>query len=174
MDWEKRLRKETEIKTLELIEKTLTRRLPIHDNQIKWNDFGVYIQNKKIQGIGFYSQQLELIPKELWSFQHLEVLNFVNNGITELSEEIGSFNSLKELYIGGNKLKSIPKSIGKLKNLVVLYLLEENLINIPDEIGNLIKLKELSMSGKNLDKLAESVINLKNKDCRIYLNNKEL
>ncbi|MFX1511322.1 MAG: hypothetical protein ACFFCQ_01930, partial [Promethearchaeota archaeon] len=73
MDWEKKLRKEAEITVLEVVEKTLNKDVPIFDKQIKWNDFGVYINNKNICGLGFYSQKLSFIPRELWSLEYLEV-----------------------------------------------------------------------------------------------------
>lgn len=164
----------SEVVVLEAIEKLLNIRFPVFTEQIKWNDFGVYIQNNNIHGIGFYSQKIEIIPKELWSLQHLEVLNLVNNGLIEISEEIGSFFSLKELYIGGNEIKFLPKSIKNLTNLIYFYLLEDNLQNIPEEIGNLINLKELSIASKETDIVPEEVIKLKNKGCCIYLNNEEI
>ncbi len=174
MDWQKELKDESEISVLQKLETTLNKQIPKLDEQVNWNDFGVYIHKRTIYGIGFYSQKMEFLPKELWSLKNLEVLNFVNNGLIELPEEIGSLNSLKELYIGGNKIRSVPKSIGKLVNLVYLYLLEDDLVDIPNKIEDLINLKELSISSKKLDTLPDPIIRLKNKDCRVYLNNKEI
>ncbi len=163
-----------EVALLETIEKFLDIRFPVLNEQIKWNDFGVYIQDNNIHGLGFYLQRIEAIPKELWSFHHLEVLNLVNNGLVEISEEIGSLLSLKELYIGGNKIRILPKSIENLKNLIYFYLLEDILLNIPVEIGNLINLKKLSISSRETDIIPAQIINLKNKGYRIYFNNEEI
>ncbi|MHA2238291.1 MAG: leucine-rich repeat domain-containing protein [Candidatus Hodarchaeales archaeon] len=174
MDWGKKLNSESEVTGLEAIETQLNIHFPVFTKQIKWNDFGIYIQNKKIHGIGFYSQKIAAIPKELWNLQHLEVLNLVNNGLIEISEQIGSLFLLKELYIGGNKIKLLPKSIENLKDLIYFYLLEDDLLNIPKEIGNLINLKELSISSRNTNIIPESIIKLKNKGCRIYFNNEEM
>ncbi|MHA1977076.1 MAG: leucine-rich repeat domain-containing protein [Candidatus Hodarchaeales archaeon] len=163
-----------EVKVLESIETELNVKFPVLTRQIKWNEFGIFIQSRRIHGIGFYSQKMETIPKELWKLQHVEVLNLVNNGLIQISEKIEVLSSIKELYIGGNKIESLPRSIGNLKNLIYLYLLEDNLRYIPKEIGKLINLKELSISSKLTKKIPASIITLKDEGCRIYFNQKEL
>ncbi len=168
------MKNESETTVLKRLDTILNDQIPTLDEQVNWNDFGVYIHKRTIFGIGFYDQKLIDIPNELWTLKNLEVLNLVNNGLIKLPEEIGSLNSLKELYIGGNKIKTIPKSIENLKNLVYLYLLEDDLIEIPEEIGNLINLEELSIGSKKLDTLPDPIIKLKKNNCKVYLNNKEI
>ncbi len=174
IDWEKILNIDTEVEALNSIEEFLNIQFPLFTRQIKWNEFGVYVQNKTIHGIGFYSQKIRTIPADLWELKFLEVLNLVNTGLVEIPEEIGSISSLQELYIGGNKIQSCPQSIERLKNLIYFYLLEDNLLTVPEEIGHLVTLKELSISSQKIDMIPKSIIQLKNKGCRIYFNQKEI
>lgn len=172
--WAKYLDSRNEIRILGIIEERLQRKIPLLDSQVKWNDFGVFLHNKAITGFGFYSQQLNALPNEIWALKNLEVLNFVNCGLNELSTKIGSLISLKELYIGGNQLTVIPKSIEKLNNLQILYILEDNLFSIPEVIGNLRNLNELVLSSKFVKKLPHSIIQLTSNTCSVYLNNQEV
>ncbi|UCG04483.1 MAG: leucine-rich repeat domain-containing protein [Candidatus Heimdallarchaeota archaeon] len=173
MNWEKK-DDGSEVARLEAIERALNIQFPVFTKQIKWNDLGVFIQNNCIHGLGFYSQNMDYIPKELWNFKNLEVLNLVNNGLIEIPEEIGTLSSLRVLYIGGNKIKLLPRSIKNLKDLIYFYLLEDNLLDVPKEIGDLTNLKELSIASKETDSIPDEIIKLKEKGCRIYFNNEEL
>ena len=90
---EKKVNYGSEIAVLEVIEKILNIQFPVFSEQIKWNDFGVFIQDNLIHGIGFYSQKMQLIPDELWNLQNLKVLNLVNNGIIGISQITVSLNT---------------------------------------------------------------------------------
>ncbi len=174
MIWEKVLADDKEIVAIRRLEEQIQKEIPVVTSQIKWNDFGIYLRSKSIIGLGLFSQQLNLIPSELWNLGNLEVLNIVNCGLKELTEMIGSLTLLKELYIGGNQLKIIPKSIQALNNLSVLYILEDGLLSIPEEIGNLRNLKELSITTKFIKNLPQSIIKLTTSGCRVYMNNREI
>ncbi|MHA2102635.1 MAG: hypothetical protein ACW981_04370 [Candidatus Hodarchaeales archaeon] len=156
------------------IEEKLGLIFPIFDRQIKWNEFGVHYKNGILIGIGFYSQKIIEIPTEIWKLENIEVLNIVNCGLKTISEDIGRFKLLKELYIGGNYVKNLPRSIKNLEDLETLYLLEENLLELPIELGKLLKLKEFSVSSEHITQIPKEITKLKNIQCRIYLNSIEV
>lgn len=53
---------------------------------------------------------------------HLTELWLTNHSITALPPEIGEFQSLRVLGLGGNALSSLPVELGRLTNLEALYL----------------------------------------------------
>ena len=159
---------------LDKIEQDLGIKFPIFTRQIKWNEFGVYFENRNVMGIGFFSQNISKIPEEIWDIKTLEVINMVNTGIKILDSKIGELSKLKELYIGGNELKEIPQSIKNLIQLEILYILEENLTELPIDIGKLGELKELSITSKYIMDLPKEILLLKKGKCRLFLNNLEI
>ena len=174
MIWDNYLDNRNEIIVLGLIEERLQKKVPPLKSQVKWNDFGVFLNNRAISGLGLYSQQINFLPNEIWNLKNLKVLNFVKCGLNELPKKIGALISLNELYIGGNQLTVIPKSIEQLEDLKILYILEDNLFSIPEVIGNLRNLNELVLSSKFVKKLPHSIIQLTSNTCSVYFNNQEV
>lgn len=161
------------MKIIEKINISLNLQIP-EVKQVLWNTFGYSCSGDEITGIGFYGQPLKNFPPDLFLLQNLEVLALTNTNLSRISHDIGGFEALKELYLGGNLFETIPNEIGKLKNLQVLYILEDRLKQIPKSILDLPKLKELSIACPlKLDK-SWNWQDLSKKGCRIYWNNEEL
>jgi len=144
--------------------------LTLSSRQIKWNEFGIYIENGMVKGLGLFNKRMEQVPNAVWGLLDLESLNLVNCRLTSLSENLGNLVNLQELYTGGNQFQTIPSSIGNLSNLTTLYLLEDNLKDLPLSISKLNKLRELSISSEIPDFIPKEILQLKKRGCRIYLN----
>ncbi|MHA2297335.1 MAG: leucine-rich repeat domain-containing protein [Candidatus Hodarchaeales archaeon] len=142
--------------------------------KVKWNSFGYESKDKAIIGIGLYGSGISELPDSFWELAFLERLSLVETRLNALSPLIGNFNDLLELYIGGNGLTTIPKQVGTLKKLKYLYIYEEKLISLPQELSSLINLEELSIISKEINSISDSILELKNHNCRIYLNNEKV
>lgn len=84
-------------------------------------------------------------------------LNFVQEDIAQLPEEIGELVDLRELWLLANNLTSLPNSIGNLLSLEQLWLHSNRLRELPDSIGRLEKLRELTLHFNRLVRLPESI-----------------
>jgi hypothetical protein len=115
------------------------------------------------------------IPRNLTKLYDLEWLslfdanlNFFDNPISILPEEISLLKNLKALELGSAvnqeyqicRLTELPKSIGNLSELASLHLQNSNLSNLPSSIGNLTHLKILKLGGNNLSTLPKEIGNL--------------
>jgi Leucine-rich repeat (LRR) protein len=61
----------------------------------------------------------------------LETLVLADNGLTEVSEQIGSLKRLRMLDRGHNKLPGVPETLGDLDRLDFLYLHDNRLSSLP-------------------------------------------
>lgn len=164
---------ELDRETISLLRDTNNNPPPIFHQQLKWNDYGIYVQGKSLVGIGLYNQKFEALPYQLFELDHLELLSIVNTDIHSIPENIGKLLSLKELYIGGNGLSEIPSSIANLINLQYLYILENDLVSLPSLV-NFKNLKELSIASNRINEITNQVQSLIDEGCNIYFNNKQI
>ena len=100
------------------------------------------------------------IGSPFWEEGKLIYLNLSNDNLTNLPDNIGNLNSLKELDLKNNSIVILPESIPSMDNLLTLRLYNNLLSELPDEIGNLINLEELYLSGNQLTSIPESIGNL--------------
>ncbi|KAH8870941.1 Protein lap1 [Schistosoma japonicum] len=94
---------------------------------------------------------LVLLPDNFGEkFQMLKILKLssmnltsLQNGISQLPDDINSLNSLEELFLSENMLTSLPNTICQLKELRTLDLSYNQLLDLP---GNLYMLRNLQLS----------------------------
>ncbi len=99
--------------------------------------------------------------KGVKNFKYLYKLQFPDNQINEISEEIKELKNLIELNLDKNSIAKIPDEISELKNLKILSLGLNLLDEIPASIGKLENLEQLILSGNELKKLPEEITQLK-------------
>ncbi len=67
--------------------------------------------------LNLWKQNLGHVPDSIWQQTELETLVLADNGLTEISAQIGSLKKLRMLDLGHNQLTRVPESIGDLKSL---------------------------------------------------------
>ena len=88
----------------------------------------------------------------------LKVLNFSNNDITLLPEELGVLTGLTSLIAAPNPFPSVPSEYSNLVNLTTLDLSGAQITNIPAGFSGLINLKQLYLNNNNLQIIFEGGI----------------
>lgn len=102
------------------------------------------------------------IPQEIGRLENLKELNLYGNNLIELTPKIGELKNLKELSLSRNHLTLLPPEIGELKKLTKLYLFHNQLIKLPPEIGKLKNLTKIDLTGNQLTLLPSEIGELEN------------
>ena len=102
------------------------------------------------------------IGSPTWVEGELIYLNLSNHNLTNLPDNIGNLNNLKELDLKNNSIIILPDNITSLNSLLILRLHNNLLSELPDDIGDLINLEELYLSGNQLTSIPESIGSLQN------------
>ncbi len=106
-----------------------------------------------LTNIQFEGNKLEKISREIKFPPNLMDLNLKNNHIGIISKDnIKSFSTIENLYLGNNEIAELPPEIGWLSNLRKLDLSKNKLSTLPPEFGNLQGLLSLDISGNNFQK----------------------
>ena len=92
-----------------------------------------------------YNQDLSKTVKKLKKLKKLYVIEFKNNNIDSLPEEISSFNNLMYLKSSGNSLKKLPNSFGLSPTIKSLVLHHTQLDSLPNNFNQLESLMELEI-----------------------------
>jgi len=90
------------------------------------------------------------IPESIGNLIRLQVLNLVNNSLTELPSSIGNLTQLRQLLLGINELTELPSFIGELNQLQELRAAYNNLTELPIPLSNLNGLQILDIRYNNL------------------------
>ncbi len=118
-------------------------------------NFDALIENK-IKKIILSNCSLTVVPKILYSFKKLELLDLSKNQIVKIDSEIKALQSLTFLDLSTNKILSIPNEVGSLAKIKKLDINENALTSFPNTIGNLKNLEYLDCSANNIDSLPYS------------------
>jgi Leucine-rich repeat (LRR) protein len=94
----------------------------------------------------------------------LEFLNFYNNQIASLSDNVGFLENLQILDLYHNQLSFLPPNIVKLKNLQTLSVSNNNLWEFPSKIQDLVNLKILYAHHNRLSTVSFLPPNIENLD----------
>mmetsp|Transcript_8619 Transcript_8619/g.9795 ORF Transcript_8619/g.9795 Transcript_8619/m.9795 type:complete len:104 (+) Transcript_8619:3-314(+) len=71
--------------------------------------------SKKSKSLHFCSLNLDYIPSEVFSLTKLIRLDLSYNNLVKISEEIGTFTSLSQLWLNDNPLREVPTAIANCK-----------------------------------------------------------
>jgi len=106
--------------------------------------------DRLINKVSFNILKMDHIPKKIFDFKNIELLDLRYWQIEELSPRISELKKLKTINLNSNKLKVLPTKIVELENLEKLYLLNNKWDTIPDEIYQLPNLQTLTISSDQL------------------------
>ena len=67
-----------------------------------------------VRHLNLWKKQLGRVPAFVWEQTELETLGLADNGLSEVSEQIGGLETLRMLDLGHNKLASVPEALGDL------------------------------------------------------------
>ena len=82
--------------------------------------------------LNLWKKQLGRLPDSVWEQTNLETLVLADNGLCEVSEQIGRLTRLRMLDLGHNELTSVPDGLGDLDGLTdFLYLHDNRLSALP-------------------------------------------
>jgi Leucine-rich repeat (LRR) protein len=108
--------------------------------------------------LNLWKQNLGRVPRSVWERIDLETLVLADNGLAEISEQIGVLKRLRMLDLGHNQIACVPEALGDLEGLTdFLYLHDNKLASLPESLGKLKKLRYLNISENAFAALPESV-----------------
>jgi Leucine-rich repeat (LRR) protein len=106
-------------------------------------------------------KKLKVIPKEVFLFKNLEILDISKNKLEEIPEDIEKLENLRELSVSNNSLTSLPIQIGRLVKLKKIIAYQNNIALLPTTIGNLVNLEMLDLWSNEIEAFPEEIKSLK-------------
>ncbi|ESK82821.1 ccr4-not complex subunit ccr4 [Moniliophthora roreri MCA 2997] len=94
----------------------------------------------------------------LWSLSFLSNLYLNHNALTLVPPEIASLKHLELLDLSANQLRTLPKQIGMLTTLKEFYVFDNLLQTLPPEFGTLHQLQCLGVEGNPLDPQLKQIV----------------
>jgi len=94
----------------------------------------------KLKVIDFNEQKITRIPDDINKLENLEILNLLDNNIKEINPSICNCNKLIELRIGGD-IKSIPDCLKTMKSLKHLSIQSKHSNELLDELRSFKNIK---------------------------------
>lgn len=108
--------------------------------------------------LNLWKKQLGRVPDDVWEQIDLETLVLADNGLAEISGQIGALKKLRMLDLGHNELTGVPEEIGDLDGLTdFLYLHDNRLSSLPASFSRLTRLRYLNISENRFSELPEAV-----------------
>lgn len=119
---------------------------------------------EKVYKLNLSGQNLKAIPKEVFYFTNLQILDLSENKIEIVSPELGNLKRLQFLNLYKNRIKILPPEMQELTNLHTLYVAENRLTEIPAWVGGMGKLRTFNFAYNRITRLeAERAQNALNK-----------
>lgn len=109
----------------------------------------------------YIGKNLKELPWWLFKMPQIEEIDFSDNPITEIPEDIGLLENLIVLKMNSCKLTRLPESIGNLSKLSRLQLDFNQITELPESAGNLTSLTWLCLEKNKVNSLPKSLTNLK-------------
>lgn len=133
-------------------------------------DFSIYM--KETERLDLNNRNI-IYVKNIAALSNLMILDLSDNGLKELTPEIGELTKLTMLVLTNNKLAKLPSEIGNLKELTELCVDKNGLEELPQEIGQLKNLKTIDAHNNQLRTIPEKILDLPNLTM-IYLDGNNL
>lgn len=112
---------------------------------------------KRIEVINFSNNQLQSLPEEIKLLKRLTKIDFSFNLFEKFPSVIKQFAMLRELNFRSNRLKTLPRQITRLKKLFILYLDGNEIEAIPGQITDLKYLTMLEISRNKIKSLPPEI-----------------
>jgi Leucine-rich repeat (LRR) protein len=133
-------------------------------SSILWSMLWTYrtaFVNSSASNLNLWKRQLGCIPEYVWEHTELQTLVLAENGLTELSGQIGSLKRLRMLDLGHNLLTRLPEELSELDGLSdFLYLHDNRLTSLPDSLEQLTKLRYLNISQNEFEVFPQCISNM--------------
>ena len=126
--------------------------------EIDFNELFSTVENPNcIKNLQLNSTSLFALPNGIEKFQSLITLDFSNNQLVQLSDEITCLTKLKNLYLKNNSLDdfSLPKELGQLKQLEVINISGNCLKQFPYQLFEMLNLKEIYLGSNQISCLPD-------------------
>jgi Leucine-rich repeat (LRR) protein len=108
--------------------------------------------------LSLWKKALGVVPTWVWERIELETLVLADNGLSDLSDQIGGLKNLRMLDLGHNKLSRLPDALGDLDAPTdFLYLHDNELNTLPQSLQRLVKLRYLNLSGNAFETIPDAV-----------------
>jgi Leucine-rich repeat (LRR) protein len=108
--------------------------------------------------LNLWKQQLGAVPESVWERTDLVTLVLADNGLIEVSSQIGRLDKLRMLDLGHNQLTRVPDTVGDLHALTdFLYLHDNRLTDLPPALARLTRLRYLNISDNRFAMLPDCV-----------------
>ncbi len=102
------------------------------------------------------------IPEEVFDNKQLEILDFSDNKIETITDDIAKLENLKVLIGYTNKISKISDKLDNLQQLEVIELSENNIKYLPQSFFKLKKLKYAYFDKNNIKEVSKDIKNLDN------------
>jgi Leucine-rich repeat (LRR) protein len=119
------------------------------------------INPDSVRYLSLKHKKLRVIPKEVFLFKNLEVLDISKNKLEEIPEDIEMLSKLREISVSNNSLTTLPIQIGKLTQLKKIIAFQNNIALLPSTIGNLTNLEMLDLWSNEIETFPEEIKVLK-------------
>jgi Leucine-rich repeat (LRR) protein len=101
--------------------------------------------------LSLWKQGLGRVPDWVWERSDLETLVLADNGLSEVSAEIGRLKRLRMLDLGHNQLTNVPAALADLDGRTdFLYLHDNRLTSLPRSLERLTRLRYLNHQRERL------------------------
>lgn len=117
--------------------------------------------DNRLVEVQFIGGQLTELPEELFTFNKLRKLSLEDNLIANINPKICELVELEDLRLSHNRILAIPNECALLKNLQLLWLEDNNIPAIPQPLCNLERLVDLRLRHNQLSSLPEGFHRLK-------------
>lgn len=109
-------------------------------NKITKIPFGIFSRAANLTKLNMVDNQLTSLPLDIGTWTNMVELNLGTNQLAKIPEDIEHLENLEVLILSNNNLKKLPSSIGRLRKLRVLEIEENRLESLPNELGTFLYL----------------------------------
>ncbi|XP_041050411.1 volume-regulated anion channel subunit LRRC8D-like [Carcharodon carcharias] len=108
---------------------------------------------KKLEYLYLSNNQIEVLPKALFTIDKLHYLDIHSNNISVIPIDVGNLKNLYYLDLGYNKIETLPDQLFKCIKLMTLKLSNNLISSVSGKIAKLSQLSQLELQGNLLEKL---------------------